>query len=67
MTVKRIHDYVLAQENLLTEYQSITRPCPLDPTLVEADYMHYGSTESARLLLSNFYLKPIDNLSTFEW
>lgn len=67
MTVKRIHDYVLAQESLLTEYQAMTRPCILDPAQVEPDYMHYGSTESSRPLLSDFYCKPIDNLSTFEW
>lgn len=66
-TVKRIHDYVLAQKNLLTEYQTIVRPCILDASQVEADYMHYGATEDARKLCSLFYAKPIAHLSTFEW
>lgn len=67
MTVKRIHDYVMAQENLITEYQTMARPCILDGTQVESDYMHFGSTEDSRALLNLFYCKPIENLSTFEW
>lgn len=64
---KRIHDYVLAQDSLITEFQTIARPCVLDPQQVEADYLHFGSTENSRTLLNDFYTKPIENLSTFEW
>lgn len=66
-TVKRIHDYVMAQDSLITEFQTMARPCALDQNQVEADYMHFGSTENARALVRDFYAKPIENLSTFEW
>ncbi len=66
-TAKRLHDYVVAQKNLLTEYQSLVRLNVLDGSLIEADYMHYGSTESARTLLTYFYNQPYENLITFEW
>lgn len=66
-TAKHIHDYVLAQNSLITEFQTMARPCALDPQQVEADYLHFGSTENSRALLKDFYCKPIENLSTFEW
>lgn len=66
MTVKRIHDFLLAQDNVFNDYQTLARPCALSAG-VETDYMHFGSTENSRELLKNFYCKPVDNLSTFEW
>lgn len=67
MTVKRIHDYVMAQKTLLTEYQTMARPCILDSSQVEGAYMNFGATKNSQRLLNDFYNKPIDNLSTFEW
>lgn len=64
---KQIHDYVLAQDSLITEFQTMARPCMLDQQQVEADYLHFGSTQNSRELLRDFYCKPIENLSTFEW
>lgn len=64
---KQIHDYVLAQDSLITEFQTMARPCVLDQQQVEADYLHFGSAENSRQLFRDFYCKPIENLSTFEW
>lgn len=63
---KRIKDYVLAQDNLITEYQTLAR-IPVLGHGIETDYMHYGSTEAGRNLLTYFYDKPLENLITFEW
>lgn len=67
MTVKRIHDYIISQKNTVNEHQTLIRPSTLADGAIEADYMHFGSTESARALINEFYCKPIDNLCTFEW
>lgn len=66
MTVKRIHDFLLAQDNVFFDDQTLARPCALSCG-VEADYMHFGSTENSKRLLKDSYCKPIENLSTFEW
>lgn len=66
MESKRICEYILNQEPLLTEYSSLTGFFNFDGSVVGDAFRRGGHTftqKTMRLL----YLKPIDNLSTMEW
>lgn len=68
MQAKRIHDYIMAQKPVLTEYQRLTGLVAVYDENIIGDYMHrQGGRNTAEKLLGNFYNKPLDNLSTFEW
>lgn len=65
-TVKRLHDFVMAQTPKLSELQSIPSAVDLNNAEIGGSY-HYHSFHNIMDLLRDFYQKPIDNLVTFEW
>lgn len=66
MEVKRLCEYIKNQQPKLTEYSKMTGFFTFDGSVVGDAFSRSGhkNTEEA---LRNFYLKPIDNLSTMEW
>lgn len=66
MTVKRLHDFVMAQTPKLTDYQAVPSTIALSKIEIGSPY-HNHQFENITKLLHTFYSKPIDNLSTFEW
>ena len=66
MESKRICEYILNQEPKLTEYSCLTGFFNFDGSVVGDAFRrggHAGFDETRRL----FYVKTVDNLSTFEW
>ena len=66
MESKRICEYILNQEPVLTEYSALTGFFNFDGSVVGDAFRrggHTGTAEAMRL----FYTKTIDNLSSFEW
>lgn len=63
---KRLCEFILNQEPVLTEYSKMTGFFNCDDSMVGDAFRRRGhkATEKA---LADFYLKPIDNLSTMEW
>lgn len=66
MQAKRIHDYILAQEPVLTEYQSMTGSFTYNGSVVGDAHGRSGHKKTAEVM-NAFYLKPLLNLSTMEW
>lgn len=64
--VKRICEYILNQEPLITEYQTMTGFFRFDGSVVGALFNRTGHRHTAELM-KDFYLKQIDNLSVMEW
>lgn len=66
MEVKRLCEYIKNQQPKLTEYSKLTGFFTFDGSVVGDAFSRSGhkNTEEA---MQNFYLKPIDNLSTMEW
>lgn len=64
--VKRLCEYIKNQQPKLTEYSKLTGFFRCDGSVVGDAFRRVGhkATEEA---LNNFYLKPVDNLSTMEW
>lgn len=65
--VKRLCEYILNQEPKITEYSCMTGFLTFDNTVVGDASNRAGYKVTQEQLVRNFYLKPIDNLSTFEW
>lgn len=63
---KRICEYILNQEPILTPYSKMTGFFHFDGSVVGDAFRRSGHPETQKAL-SLFYCKPIDNLSTFEW
>ncbi len=63
---KRLCEFILAQEPVITEYQTMTGFFNCSSVVVGDAFRRMGH-EHFEKLLKDFYLKPIDNLSTFEW
>lgn len=63
---KRIHDYIMAQEPVLTEYQAMTGSFTYSGPVLGDAHGRNGHKSTAEVM-SAFYLKPLDNLSTMEW
>ncbi len=63
---KRICEYILNQEPMLTPYSSMTGFFHFDGSVVGDAFRRSGHPETQKAL-NLFYCKPIDNLSTFEW
>ena len=63
---KRIYEYVVAQKPVLTPYSSMTGLLVFDGS-VPGDAMSCQGMKNFGQLLDTFYMKPLDNLSTFEW
>ncbi len=66
MESKRLCEFILNQEPVLTEYSKMTGFFNCDGSVVGDAFRRMGHKgwEEAR---NNFYLKTVDNLSTFEW
>ena len=64
---KRIHDYVMGQKPVITEYQTMTGHMKLDVKEISGPFMNAGSLKNTDEALTYFYNQPIENLSTFEW
>ena len=64
--VKRLCEYIKNQRPMITEYSKMTGFFTFDGSVVGDAFSRSGhkNTEEA---MRNFYLKPIDNLSTMEW
>lgn len=63
---KRIYEYVTAQKPVLTEYSAMTGVLIFDGS-IPVDAMTAAGLKNINQPVQCFYLKPIDNLSTFEW
>ena len=66
METKRLCEYILNQEPVLTEFSKMTGFFSCDGSVV-GDAFRRGGHRFTGKLISQFYLKPVDNLSTFEW
>lgn len=63
---KRIHDYILAQEPVLTEYQAMTGSFTYNNTVIGDAHGRSGHKNTSEVM-DGFYLKPLYNLTTMEW
>lgn len=63
---KRLCEFILNQEPVLTEYSKMTGFFNCDGSVVGDAFRRMGHKYFAEVG-SNFYLKSIDNLSTMEW
>lgn len=64
--VKRLCEYILNQEPKLTPYQTMTGLFTFDGSVV-GDAFNRGGHKKTDDFMKEFYLKPIDNISTMEW
>jgi len=64
--VKRLCEYIRNQEPKITEYSCLTGFFRFDGSVV-GDAFTRGGHEHCQKAFENFYLKPIDNISTMEW
>ncbi len=68
MHAKRIYEYMMNQKPVITEYQTMTGLLRFDENApFSGDFMHAGGLWHTHLAVDEFYCKPIENLSTFEW
>ena len=63
---KRICEYILNQEPKLTEYSALTGFWSFDGSVV-GDAFRRGGHKATEQAFGEFFLKPVDNLSTMEW
>ena len=63
---KRLCEFILNQEPVLTQYSKMTGFFNCDGSVVGDAFRRKGHKYTAEVM-SNFYLKSIDNLSTMEW
>ena len=64
--VKRLCEYIRAQEPKITPYSALTGFFRFDGSVVGDAFKRGGHTATGACLAKH-YLKPIDNLSTMEW
>ncbi|MBQ4323905.1 MAG: hypothetical protein IJC19_08185 [Clostridia bacterium] len=64
--VKRICEYVLHQEPMITEHQTMTGFFRFNSSVVGTAFSRSGHRHT-EALMREFYLKPVDGLSTLEW
>ena len=63
---KRLCEFILNQEPVLTPYSKMTGFFNCDSSVVGDAFRRMGH-KAFETLRKSFYLKPVDNLSTFEW
>jgi len=63
---KRLCEFIMNQEPVITEYSKMTGFFNCNGTVV-GDAFHRMGHENFGKLYNNFYCKSVDNLSTFEW
>ena len=66
MESKRICEYIMNQEPVLFEYSKMTGFFQFDGSVV-GDIFRRTGHKNYELLKEDFYLKPVENLSTCEW
>ena len=66
MESKRLCEYILNQEPKITEYSLFTGMFNFDGSVVGDAFNRSGHINTS-IALDKFYLKKIENLSTFEW
>jgi len=66
MDVKRLTEYILAQEPLVTEYSAFTGFFKFDGSVV-GDAFKRGGHRHTGEGMAQYYLHPVENLSTMEW
>ena len=66
MESQRLCEYILNQEPVLTEYSKMTGFFNCDSSVVGDAFRRMGH-KAWEAIKNDFYLKAIDNLSTFEW
>ncbi len=66
MESKRLCEFILNQEPVLTEYSKMTGFFNCDGTVVGDAFRRMGHKYKDEVM-SQFYLNPVDNLSTMEW
>ena len=64
--VKRLCEYIKNQQPMITEYSKLTGFFRFDGSVVGDAFTRSGH-KNTKEAIQNFYLKPIDNLSTMEW
>lgn len=64
--VKRLCEYIKNQQPMITEYSKLTGFFRFDGSVVGDAFTRSGH-KNTKEAMQNFYLKPIDNLSTMEW
>lgn len=64
--VKQLCEYIVNQEPLLTEYQTMTGFFRFDGSVV-GDLFNRTGHKNNRAILDALYLKPIEGLHVFEW
>lgn len=63
---KRLCEFILNQQPVLTEYSKMTGFFNTDSSVVGDAFRRRGHAAFVKLK-DDFYCKPVDNLSTFEW
>ncbi len=66
MESKRLCEFILNQQPVLTPYSKMTGFFNCDDSVVGDAFRRMGHKAFGEVC-SNFFLQPIDNLSTFEW
>lgn len=66
MESKRLCEFILNQNPVLTQYSKMTGFFNCDASVV-GDAFRRSGHKAMRTLMDSFYLRPIDNLSTCEW
>ena len=66
MEVKRLCEFILNQEPKLTPYSKMTGFFRFNDSVVGDAFTRIGHIETQKAI-KQFYLKPINNLSTMEW
>ena len=64
--VRRLCEYIKNQQPKLNEYSKMTGFFRCDSSIVGDAFTRVGHKETEEAM-NNFFLKPIDNLSTMEW
>ena len=64
--VKRLCEFIRAQNPALTEYQTMMGSIRFNGSVI-GDAFHRSGHKGMNILRENFYLKNVDNLSTCEW
>ena len=64
--VKHICEYILNQEPLITEYQTMTGFFRFDSSVVGTAFNRSGH-KNTRSLMHDFYVKHVDGLHVLEW
>ena len=64
---KRVCEFIMNQEPVLNEYSKMTGYFAFGFSCVGDAFHREGHKATRGDLVNNFYIKPVDNLSTFEW